>query len=102
MLYTRTAVLSVRRQCHDRTCDTLQLFCHFLIYDKRTSDFDDLCEDVVGHLLSILNGTDPPLDALSANLANGLHRLTIRPSFEREAVLSGEMHNASDEAVAGT
>ena len=24
-----------------------------------TCDFDDLCEDVIGHLLSILNGTDP-------------------------------------------
>ena len=55
-----------------------------------TCAFDDLCEDVIGQHLFILNGTDPPLDALTANLADGPNRLTIRLSFEWVNILCME------------
>ena len=56
-------------------------------YHRLTSNLQDVCEDVIWHFFSTLNGIDPLLNALPAKLPDGSGCLTIALSFRGIPIL---------------
>ena len=57
---------------------------------KLTSDLQDVCENVIGNLLSVLNGCNPLLDAIPADCPDGSHCLSVTSYFVWVHILKGE------------